>query len=96
MKYKLSKAQQEVVDKMREGWELVDSIGRGISFTQLQQGGHGSGGQIIKISRSILKNMVYGGVIEKTYPRVIQTANGKVNNGPFTYVLTEQYKTEQK
>lgn len=53
---KLSKAQQEVVDKMREGWELRL---REPDFPYLHHGGS------INVNRSTFKALKYRSIIER-------------------------------
>lgn len=80
---KLSKAQQEVVDKMREGWELcyvpkknryylIKSTGA----TEFTKG----------TTYSIFRPLLHEGAIEFDYSE----------KGRLVYRLTEQYKTKQK
>jgi hypothetical protein len=66
----LSKAQQIVVDKMREGWELgcgMDLHGH----PWLQKNGCGRGGETIKVNRNTFCSLLSLGVIEnvnRTFP----------------------------
>lgn len=81
---KLSKSQQQVVDKMRDGWELGYSSG---FFTRswLQKNGIGKGGETINVRVNTFLLLRDKNVIEKSrsaYPTDV-------------YRLTEQYKTKK-
>ena len=76
---KLSKIQQEVIDLMRDGWELGQSKGFHES-TWLQQGGCGKGGPTKKISSATLTALYDRGLIVKNehkYPRTTYKLKGE-------------------
>jgi hypothetical protein len=82
---KLSKAQQEIVDKMREGWALGKSSAWGKNSCWIQNGGPGKGGETRHISISTLKCLLESGAIEQIehrYPTAI-------------YQLTEKYRKNE-
>jgi len=61
---KLSKAQQAVVDAMRNGWQL----GEGMDFrgrTWLQQGGCGRGGTTKEVRANTVSALLRAGAIKK-------------------------------
>ena len=62
---KLSKAQQEVWDKINNGWELGRATGFH-SYSMIQKGGIGKGGESIKIRTSTVFALVGKGLIERT------------------------------
>ena len=61
---KLSKAQQAVVDLMREGWSLCSSTSISISGIWLQEYGCGCGGQTQKVNAHTFFALKKRGVIE--------------------------------
>jgi hypothetical protein len=67
---KLSKAQAEVVRKMKNGWELGESTGLS-SRCWLQKGGIGKGGEAQSVSHATATVLLRAGIIEyakKQYP----------------------------
>jgi hypothetical protein len=60
---KLSKVQQEVIDLMKDGWELGTSTGFFI-HTCLQKGGQGKGGDTKDISIATVNALKNKGLIE--------------------------------
>ena len=63
---KLSKAQQDVIDKMRDGWQL----GRNTSISYatpcwIQEGGIGYGGKTQNVSRSTFRALWNKGLIKR-------------------------------
>lgn len=82
---KLSKAQQEVVDKMQEGWELAISEGF-YATSWIQKNGIGKGCESQDVRLSTAKCLANKCVVEVSGQRY-----------PFTYYrLTEQYKNKPK
>ena len=61
---KLSEAQQDVLDKMRSGWELGRSErGRDDARYWMQQGGLGRGGQTQNVSYATVRALLKLGLI---------------------------------
>lgn len=60
---KLTKAQQKVVDAMREGWELGTSDGPD-GRAWLQKGGLGRGGDTMPVQWGTLRALRNAGVVE--------------------------------
>jgi hypothetical protein len=62
---KLSKAQQDIIKKMRGGWELGLSspIGRGNYYFVLQKGGLGRGGATLRGDKRTIYSLLNMGLI---------------------------------
>ena len=60
---KLSKAQSEIVDLMRKGWELGMYISYGSGNSVLQQDGIGYGGKVKKVSSATVWALHRQGII---------------------------------
>lgn len=60
---KLSKAQQFVIDKMRNGWELGQSNSMVCDRCCIQKGGIGRGGEAVTVSRATKQALFDRGLI---------------------------------
>lgn len=79
----LSKTQQEVVDLMRDGWQLGTAGGFSATHPWLQKGGCGRGGKSKSISMSTFSALFRAGIIEKdTFKYPVQTY--RLNEGKDT------------
>lgn len=61
---KLSRVQQDVIDKMRNGWELGCYS---MSGCRLQKGGLGKGGETQIVSHSTVHSLYKKGLIQQIY-----------------------------
>ena len=65
---KLNTKQQDVLDKMADGWELAYTIGgRSPGWFSLQEGGQGFGGQSITINGNTVGSLERRELIKRIY-----------------------------
>jgi hypothetical protein len=77
MASKLTKAQQETLDLLRNGWELGVHESLGSVRIRIQHGGVGRGGEVRRVTKSVFDALLAAGRIvevRRKYPSVMYGA----------------------
>jgi len=83
---KLNAKQQDVLDKMANGWQLGYSVGgRNPGWYSLQKGGQGFGGETIRVHGNTIDALQRRGLIKQVYGFPTST-----------YILTKEVKNGNK